>query len=68
MLWNPNWTLFWQDGKDFLVVSATKDRLGNSEYLFCIYYVKNLQKMLALEEARRGSEEKRLREAGESAF
>ena len=61
-------TIFWKDHKDYFVVSATKGRLGNPEYLFCIYYVKNLEQMLATEKARKLSEQKRIREAGESAF
>jgi len=61
-------TLFWKDGKDFFIVSSTLDRLGDPEYLFCIYYVKNLEKMLAMEKTKKLSEQKKIREAGESAF
>lgn len=61
-------TFFWKDDKDFFIVSATLDRLGNPDYLFCIYYVKNLEKMLASEKAKKRSEQKKLLEAGESAF
>ena len=61
-------TLFWKDGKDFFIVSSTLDRLGDPEYLFCIYYVKNLEEMLAMEKTKKLSEQKKLREAGESAF
>ena len=61
-------TFFWKDGKDFFIVSSTKDRQGNPEYLFCIYYVNNLEEMLAAERARQRSEKEKIREAGESAF
>ena len=61
-------TLFWKDGKDFFIVSSTRDRLGNMEYIFCIYYVNNLEKMLAMEEARNLTGQEKVREAGESAF
>jgi hypothetical protein len=61
-------TIFWKDRKDFFVVSSTKDRLGNPEYLFCIYYVNNLEEMLAMEKAKNLSEQEKIREAGESAF
>ena len=61
-------TIFWRDRKDFFVVSSTKDRLGNPEYLFCIYYVKNLEEMLAMEKARNLTKQEKIREAGESAF
>jgi len=61
-------TIFWKEDKDFFILSATKDRLGNPEYLFCIYYVKNMEEMLKIEQARKLPEEKKIREAGESAF
>ena len=61
-------TIFWKDHKDYFVVSSKKDRLGNPEYLFCIYYVKNLEEMLAMEKARNSTEQEKIREAGESAF
>ncbi|MCG6880198.1 MAG: hypothetical protein LJE96_13755 [Deltaproteobacteria bacterium] len=61
-------TLFWKDGKDFFIVSSTLDRLGDPEYLFCIYYVKNLEEMLVVEKTKKLSEQKKIREGGESAF
>ena len=61
-------TIFWKDDKDFFVVSSTKDRLSNPKYLFYIYYVNNLEKMLATEKARKLPEQEKIREAGESAF
>ncbi len=65
---NDGKTFFWKKNKDFLVVSSTLDRLGNPEYLFCIYYVNNLEEMLAMEKAKKRLEKKKLQEAGESAF
>ena len=65
---NDGRTLFWKDGKDFFIVSSTQDRLGNPEYLFCIYYVNNLEKMLAMEKAGKLPEQEKIREAGEAAF
>jgi hypothetical protein len=61
-------TIFWKEGKNFFVVSSTKDRLGNQEYLFCIYFVDNLEAMLATEKAKKLQEQEKIREAGESAF
>ncbi len=61
-------TIFWKDHKDFFIVSSTKDRLGDPEYLFCIYYVNNLEEMLAMEKAGNQAEQEKIREAGESAF
>ncbi|MCP4576305.1 MAG: hypothetical protein GY846_08485 [Deltaproteobacteria bacterium] len=61
-------TIFWKDHKDFFVVSSTKDRLGDPEYLFCIYYVNNLEEMLTMEKAGNQTKQEKIREAGESAF
>lgn len=61
-------TVYWKDDTDFFVVSSTKDRLGNPEYLFCIYYVNNLREMLAMEKTKNQTEQEKIREAGESAF
>ena len=61
-------TIFWKEGKDFFIVSSTKDRLGNPEYLFCIYFVNNLEGMLAMDKAKKLREQEKIREAGESAF
>ncbi len=61
-------TIFWKDHKDFFVMSSTKDRLGDPEYLFCIYYVNNLEGMLTMEKTGKLTEQKKIREAGESAF
>ncbi len=63
-----NTTLYWIDDKDYFIVTTSLDRLGNPEYLFCIYYVANLEKMLATEKAQRLSDQEKIREAGESAF
>ncbi len=65
---NDGQTLFWKEGKDFFIVSSTRDRLGNPEYLFCIYYVDNMEEMLKIEKAGSRAEEKKIRKAGESAF
>ncbi len=65
---NDGSTIFWKEGKDFFIVSSTQDRLGNPEYLFCIYFVNNLESMLAMEKAKKLREQEKIREAGESAF
>jgi hypothetical protein len=61
-------TIFWKDHNDFFIVSSSNDRLGNPEYLFCIYYVNNLVEMLAIEKAKNLREQEKIREVGESAF
>jgi hypothetical protein len=61
-------TLFWEKGRDVFAVSSFKSHLDDLEYLFCIYFVENLEEMLRAEEARRLAEEERIRKAGKSAF
>ena len=61
-------TQYWEDGDNVFIVSSYKNRRGAPEYLFCIYYVDNLKKMLTEEEARKKAEDARIRKAGESAF
>jgi len=65
---NDGRTFFWKKGKDFFIVSSTEDRMGDPEYLFCIYFVSNMEKMLRIEKAKKLPEQKKIREAGESAF
>lgn len=61
-------TLFWEDGKEIFIVSSTKDRRNNPEYLFCIYFVGNLEEMLATEKDSRMPKEKKAQKTGQSAF
>ena len=61
-------TFFWRKDKDLFIVNAAKDRRGNPEYAFYIYYVANMEEMLSIEKARKKSEQEKIREAGESAF
>ena len=61
-------TQFWEDGHNVFITSAYKNRRDTPEYLFCIYYVDNLEEMLTAEEARREADDTRIRKAGESAF
>ena len=61
-------TLFWEEGRDVFVASSFRNRRDDLEYLFCIYFVENLEEMLRAEEARSLAEEERIRRAGKSAF
>ena len=61
-------TLFWEKGRDVFAVSSFRNHLDDLEYLFCIYFVDNLEEMLRVEEARRLAEKGRIRKAGKSAF
>jgi hypothetical protein len=70
ILWSDNdfKTLFWQERKDVLTASLTQDRYGRSEFLFCIYYVKNLENLVKLEKIRQRAEEEKVENAGKTAF
>ncbi len=61
-------TQYWKNGDNVFIVSSYKNRRGAPEYLFCIYYVDNLEEMLTAEETRKKAEDARVRKAGKSAF
>lgn len=61
-------TLHWQKQKDVLIVSQTQDRLGEPEYLFCIFHVKNLEELVETEKIERETREERIENAGKTAF
>ncbi len=49
--WSPKGekTLFWKQHQDILTASLTKDRHENTEFLFCIYYVNNINNYMKKE-------------------
>lgn len=61
-------TLFWQNKKDVLTASLTRDRYDRSKFLFCIFYVKNLENLVELEKMEQRAEEVKPEDAGKTAF
>ena len=59
---------FWRDHQDVLLVSIIPTWRGDKEYRLVIYYVDNLEKMVAIEEKERRQKEEERRRAGEKIF
>lgn len=55
-------TLYWQMEKDIFTVSLSNDRLGEPEYLFCIFHVKNLEELVQREKVVEGQAVKEKRD------
>jgi hypothetical protein len=59
---------FWSDRQDVLLVSIISTWRGDKEYQLVIYYVDNLEKLVAVEEKERRQKEEERRRAGEKIF
>lgn len=59
---------FWSDHQDVLLVSIIPTWRGDKEYQLVIYYVDNLEKLIAVEEKERRQKEEERRRAGEKIF
>jgi len=59
---------FWRDHRDVLLVSIISTWRGDKEYRLVIYYVDNLEKLVAVEEKERRQKEEERRRAGEKIF
>jgi len=59
---------FWRDRQDVLLVSIVPTWRGDKEYQLVIYYVDNLEKLVAVEEKERRQKEEERRRAGEKIF
>jgi hypothetical protein len=59
---------FWSDHRDVLLVSIIPTWRGDKEYRLVIYYVDNLENLVAVEEKERRQKEEERRRAGEKIF
>ncbi|MGD8365853.1 MAG: hypothetical protein PVI36_13115 [Desulfobacterales bacterium] len=59
---------FWSEDQDVLLVSIIPTWRGDKEYQLVIYYVDNLEKLIAVEEKERRQKEEEKRRAGEKIF
>ena len=59
---------FWSDRRDVLLVSIMSTWRGDKEYQLVIYYVDNLENLVAVEEKERRQKEEERRRAGEKIF
>jgi hypothetical protein len=61
-------TLYWQKEGQFFLASTLTTRLGDFEYRLVIYYVDNLEALIAAEEEERRLLEEQRQKAGRKAF
>lgn len=61
-------SMFWTKNKDFLILSQVPDQFGNPEYQVSIYFVANLEELLAVEAKAREESEKQKAKTGRKAF
>jgi hypothetical protein len=60
--------LHWHEDRDVLIVSVLPNRLGEEEYHIAMYFVGNLERMLAHEQRAAAQRQEALKRAGEKAF
>ncbi len=61
-------TLFWQKQSDVFTVSQTRNRFGETEYLFCIFHVVNIEKLIERERNAQESGAEKIKNSGKTAF
>jgi hypothetical protein len=61
-------SMFWRKNKDFLIVSLVPDQFGNPEFQISIYFVANLEELIAVEVKAREEREKQKAKTGKTAF
>jgi hypothetical protein len=61
-------SMFWTKNKDFLIASLVPDQFGNPEYQISIYFVANLEELIAVESKAREEGEKQKARTGKTAF
>jgi len=61
-------SMYWMRNSDFLIVSLVPDQFGNPTYQIVIYFVKNLEQLIAAEKAERKEKSLERTQSGEKAF
>lgn len=61
-------SMYWQKDNDILIVSLVPDQFGNPEYQIRIFFVENIQALVAKEEAEKEKQELRRTKSGQKAF
>jgi hypothetical protein len=59
---------FWEKHGDILIISETKNRIGNPQYYFGFYFVNHIKALLEKEQAARLQRRKDLEKTGQTAF
>jgi len=61
-------SMYWIKNGDYLIVSLVPDQFGNPTYQIVIYFVKNLEQLIATENAERQEKSLERTQSGEKAF
>ncbi len=61
-------SLYWTKNSDFLLVSQVPDQFGNPRYRIAIYFVKNLEQLIATEKKERQEQSLKRSQSGKTAF
>ena len=61
-------TLYWRKNGDFLFVSLVPDQFGNPTYQIAIYFVRNLEQLIAAEKKEAQKKSLKRTESGKTAF
>jgi len=61
-------SMSWMKNSDFLIVSQVPDQFGNPKYQIAIYFVKNLEQLIATEQKDRQEKSLKRTQSGKTAF
>jgi len=61
-------SMYWRKSSDFLIVSQVPDQFGNPRYQIVIYFVKNLEQLIAAETKERQEKSLKRTQSGRTAF
>ena len=61
-------SMYWQKNSDFLIVSKAPDQFGNPRHQIVIYFVKNLEQLIATEKKDRQEKSLKRTQSGKTAF
>ena len=61
-------SMYWQKNNDVFIVSLVPDQFGKPEYQIRIFFVENIQALLAKEKAEKEKQELQRTESGQKAF
>ena len=61
-------SMSWMKNSDFLIVSQVPDQFGNPKYQIAIYFVKNLERLIATEQKEQQEKNLKRSQSGKTAF
>jgi len=61
-------SMYWMKNGDFLIISLVPDQFGNPTYQIVIYFVKNLEQLIATEKGERKEKSLERTQSGKKAF